>query len=198
MTDNRIPPWVKYCYTLMVVIVVPVYWTHLGPGNFLWFSDIALLVLVPALWREQRLLASMMAVSVLLLELSWLADFLSGGHLTQIAAYMFTDELVWYLRLLSGVFHIALPPVLLLLLYRLGYDSRALPAQILLCLVVLPATYWLTGPEANINWVYGPPGFETGLSPPVYLALLFGVFVVGVYMPSHWILKRLFPPGNQG
>ncbi len=198
MIYQRIPLWVKISYTLMVATILPVYWHHLGPGNFLWFSDIALIALVPALWLEQRLLASMMALSVLLLELSWLVDFLSGGNLTQIAAYMFTDDLVWYIRLLSGVFHLALPPVLLLLLYKLGYDRRALPAQALLCMVVVPLSYWLTGPEANVNWVYGPPGMDLTLPRPVYLALLITGFIVVVYLPSHWLFRRLFPLREKG
>jgi hypothetical protein len=36
----------------------------------LWFSDVALLVTVPALWIESRLLASMMALAVILPELA--------------------------------------------------------------------------------------------------------------------------------
>ncbi len=47
-------------------MLVPVYWLHHGPANFLWACDIALLVTVAALWRASRLLASMMAVAVLL------------------------------------------------------------------------------------------------------------------------------------
>src|SRR5262249_40872039 len=43
--------------------------------NFLWFSDIALLVTMPALWLESPLLASMMAVAVTLPELAWNLDF---------------------------------------------------------------------------------------------------------------------------
>ena len=56
-----IPLWLKITYTLFVSSVVPVYWRRYGPANFLWFSDIALLVTVPALWLESPLLASMMA-----------------------------------------------------------------------------------------------------------------------------------------
>jgi hypothetical protein len=57
-----IPLWLKLAYTVFVAIIVPVYAKKWGWGNFLWFSDIALLLMVPALWTESRLLVSMMAV----------------------------------------------------------------------------------------------------------------------------------------
>ena len=57
------------------MVLVPVYWAQRGPANFLWASDIALLVTVGALWRESRFLSSMMAVAVLLPELGWNVDF---------------------------------------------------------------------------------------------------------------------------
>ena len=67
--------WIKLPYTLFVCVLVPVYWVERGPANFLWISDIALLVSVPALWMENRFLTSMMAVGVLLPELAWNLDF---------------------------------------------------------------------------------------------------------------------------
>ena len=65
------------------MIVMPVYWLEYGPANFLWASDIALLVTTVALWQENRFLISMMAVGVLLPELFWNIDFfarlIAGG-----------------------------------------------------------------------------------------------------------------------
>src|SRR5439155_6555896 len=58
----------KIGYTLFVCVVVPIYWRQYGPANFLWFSDIALLAMVPALWLENALLASTMAVSIIFLR----------------------------------------------------------------------------------------------------------------------------------
>jgi len=51
-----IPLGLKVIYTLYVCVLVPIYWRQYGPANFLWFSDIALLALVPALWLENALL----------------------------------------------------------------------------------------------------------------------------------------------
>ncbi|MFC0446118.1 hypothetical protein ACFOD1_00555 [Pseudidiomarina halophila] len=191
---QRIPLWLKVAYTLMVAVIIPVYWHTLGPTNFLWFSDIALILMVPALWWENRLLASTMAVAVLLLELSWIADFLSGAQLTQVALYMFTDENHWFVRMLSGIFHLALPPVILLMLIKYGYDKRAYPLQILIALIIVPLTYLITEPEKNINWVYGLAEQRTDLPPLVYLSLLLAGFILLIYTPSHFFFKRFFPP----
>jgi hypothetical protein len=195
MMDNktRIPLWLKWTYSLMVLIIVPVYWHDLGPANFLWFSDIALIVMVPALWLESRFLASTMAVGVLLLELMWVMDFIAGGNLTQVAAYMFSSETDWHIRILSGTFHLLLPPILLLMLLRYGYDRRALPAQIALAVIVVPVTYLVTDPSENINWVYGPAQRQDWIPPLWYLVLLLFTFVFLVYLPSHWVFKRFFP-----
>src|SRR5881394_611002 len=67
--------WLKIGYTLFVCVLVPIYWRRYGPANFLWFSDIALLAMVPALWLENALLASTMAVSVIFREGIWNIDF---------------------------------------------------------------------------------------------------------------------------
>lgn len=40
---SAIPRWVKATHTGFVAVLIPTYWRHYGPGNFLWFSDVALL-----------------------------------------------------------------------------------------------------------------------------------------------------------
>src|SRR5204863_3069824 len=65
----------KIGYTLFVCVLVPIYWRQYGPANFLWFSDIALLAMVPALWLENALIASTMAVSIIFFEAIWNIDF---------------------------------------------------------------------------------------------------------------------------
>ena len=66
-------------FTVLVAIVVPVYLVKYGPANFLWFSDIGLLGICAALWLEQRLLGSMMALAILLPETLWLISFVTGA-----------------------------------------------------------------------------------------------------------------------
>jgi len=190
--DTKIPLRLKIGYTLLVLVIVPVYWRDLGVTNFLWFSDIALIVLVPALWLESRVLASTMAVAVFLLESLWILDFASGGNLVQIAAYMFDPQEPTHIRILSGVFHFALPLVMFFMLWLLGYARKALPLQITIAAVVLLLTYLITDPEDNINWVFGPAEPQSLLPPLVYLVLLFILLTVCVYIPSHLIFRRLF------
>lgn len=190
--QRKIPLWLKISYTLMVLVIIPVYWRDLGPANFLWFSDIALFSLVAAVWLESRLINSTMAVAVLVLESVWVLDFFTGANLIQISAYMFNPETEMHIRILSGLFHISLPPLLLYLLVRLGYDERALLLQIIIALMVLPVTYLLTKPEDNINWVYGPAGPQELLPNALYLALLAAVLILLLYIPSHLLFKRFF------
>ena len=70
-----IPLYLKIAYTIFVAATVVVYARNYKLQNFLWFSDIALITMVPALWLESSLLASMMAVGVLLPELYWNIGF---------------------------------------------------------------------------------------------------------------------------
>jgi len=187
--------WGKALYTLFLCVLVPVYWTHWGPKNFLWFSDIALLVTGAALWLENPMLASMMALAIALPELAWNADFfgrlLTGRQIFGLSGYMFDPRKPLYLRALS-LFHIVLPVVLVWMVSRLGYDRRAWALQTVLALIVLPVTYWLTEPAENINWVYGPGSKpQTWMRPLAYLVLLMIFFPLVVYLPTHLLLRRL-------
>jgi len=123
-----IPLGLKIGYTLFVCALVPLYWRQYGPANFLWFSNIALLALVPALWLENALIASMMAVAVVFFEAIWNVDFfvhlLTGKSSVGLSAYMFDPKIPWFTRTLS-CFHIVLPLLLLWIVHRLGYDRQA-------------------------------------------------------------------------
>jgi hypothetical protein len=190
---NSVPLWLKVIYTAFLCILVPAYWSYYGPTNFLWFSDIALLLTLPAVWWESRFLASMQAVSVVLLELLWNVEFvlelIFGVHITGMSAYMFDPEILLYMRGLS-LFHMPLPFLLIWLVWRLGYDRRAVLAQTVLAWVVLLVCYFLTDPADNINWVFGP-GEEpqTRLPSGLYLALVMLFFPICVYLPTHLLLR---------
>src|SRR5260370_15456500 len=120
-----IPLGLKIGFTLFVCALVPIYWRQYGPANFLWFSDIALLALVPALWLENALIVSMMAVAVVFFEAIWNVDFfarlLTGKSSMGLSAYMFDPKIPWFTRTLS-CFQIVLPLLLLAIAHRLGYD----------------------------------------------------------------------------
>lgn len=196
LTSPAFPLWVKVPYTLFVAVLIPVYWVKYGPQNFLWFSDYALFGSLVALWAGSRLIASMMAVAVLVPEVVWNVSFLGrlvlGVELFGLAGYMFDQELPLYLRGLS-LFHVILPPLLVWMVWRLGYDRRALAAQTGVMLIVLPATYLLTDPQKNINWVFGPgSSVQEWLHPLVYLAIVMLLYFVVFYMPAHLLLKWMF------
>jgi hypothetical protein len=186
------PLWVTLPYTLLAIVIVPVYWVEYGPGNFLWFSDIALFTVLVSLWTGNRLLYSMMAVGVLPLELVWTTDILALGQMIGLAAYMFDEQYPLWLRALS-MFHVPLLLIIVWMLVRQGYDARAYRFQTLLAWLVLPLTWWLTDPQENINWVHGF-GPETAeiLPPMLYLLLYMALLPILVYLPMHLLLKRLF------
>jgi hypothetical protein len=192
-----IPFSVKLFYTLFVCVLVPVYWRHYGLANFLWFSDLALLIGLAATWLESPLLASMQAVSVVLLELVWTIDFLvrllTGKQTIGIAAYMFKSDKPPFVRGLS-LFHLVLPFFLLRIVYVLGYDPRALIMQSFFFWTVVLVCYFFTKPSDNINWVFGigvQP--QKKISSTLYLALLLLAVPICIYLPTHFFLGAFMP-----
>lgn len=193
---GEIAPAIKIAYTAVALLVAVVYLLHYDPSNFLWFSDIALLVTAVALWLENPLLVSTMAVGVLLPELFWNVGFftrlLTGFHLSGLTDYMFDPERPLFLRGLS-LFHVIVPAVLVYALFKLGYDPRALWAQTALAWLVLPLSYRLAPPSENVNWVRGLSNKPQQRLPSlVYLALVMIAFPVLVYAPTHFILQAFF------
>jgi hypothetical protein len=201
-TETCLPLALKIAYTAFIVILVPTYWRSWGPANFLWFCDVAVLVTLPALWLESSLLASMQAVGIVLLQALWIADFLyrlaTGRHLTGISEYMFDPDQPLFTRGLS-LFHGWLPFLLLWLVWRLGYDPRALVAQTLLACVVLVLSYLAvadpSGPAGNVNKVFGPHDKQpqTFTSPARWLMFLMVFYPVCIYLPTHLLLLWLMP-----
>ena len=192
-----IPLWIKLSYTAFVAVTVAVYTFKYPLWNFLWFSDIALIATVPALWVESSLLASMMLVGVLLPELAWNATFagrlLTGKRLFGLSDYMFDPAKPLYVRAIS-LFHVFLPILLLWMVARLGYDSDALVGQTLLAWIVLPLTYRLADSKVeNVNWVFGWTAQPQKSMPPLaYLGLVMIGFPLLIYLPTHLLLQRLF------
>ncbi len=189
------PRPLKIAHTVYAAAIVPVYWRCYGPGNFLWFSDVALFGFVPALWREDRRLISTLAIWTLLPEAVWNVGYFTrlftGRELFGLSHYMFDPEKPYWLRALS-LFHVWLPCLLVWSVGRLGYDRNALRTAIPAGEVALAASYALTRPEENVNWVYGP-GEKPQKKVPrtVYLCAAMLFFPVCVWWPAHQILKRL-------
>jgi hypothetical protein len=191
---SKIPASVKITHTAFVSVLIPAYWGHYGARNFLWFSDVALIGMVPALWLEQRRIASMLAVTVLLSEIPWHVGFftrlLTGRELIGLSHYMFDASKSRFIRGLS-LFHLWLPPLILWTVRRLGYDQRAFPIQVLAGEAVLAASYALAPAEENINWVYGVGERpQTKVPRGVYLCAVMIAFPLCVWWPAHRLLRK--------
>lgn len=190
--DPLVPLWLKIAVTAFVAVLVPIYWRWWGVRNFLWFSDLVLFATLPALWLESGFVASAAAIAVLLPEVVWNVGYfgrlLTGRYMGSLAAYMFDARKPRYVRALS-LFHVWLPPLLVWLVYALGYDQRALVATTLFAWVVLPLTWLVTDRgEESVNWVYGPPRIPE----LAYLGLVMLAFPLLVYLPTHILLRALF------
>jgi hypothetical protein len=188
----------KLGYTVFVVLVVAIWRRHYGWRNLLWFSDIALIGAVPALWLESAEITSVLAVAVLLPELLWNVDFglrlLLRRRITGLTDYMFEPERPRLLRVLSALFHVPLPFLLAWMLAEYGYDaSVGLSGAVLLAAIVLPWSRAVSTPERNINWTYGLGAARTRLSGGVYMTLLFAGFVLAVFLPTHYFLRAVAP-----
>jgi hypothetical protein len=195
-TMQDVPGWLKYTYGALVVGLVPVYVLHHGVANFLWFSNIALLATLVGIWRQSRLLISMMAVGVLLPEVGWnlllFGRLLFGWQGFGALDYMFDERIALWVRLLS-LYHVPLPGLLFWLMWRDGYDPRALRFQILLAWVVLPVSYAVSTPWQNINLVYGPLDADglPMLAPPIALFVVMVVLPTLIYWPTHALLRQI-------
>lgn len=205
-TSNRIPLLVKILYTTFVAVLVPYYWHAYGPTNFLYFCDTALLLTVVAIWRENALLASACAVGILIPQAVWVVDFLGGlvgAAPIGMTAYMFSSKLSLFTRGLS-FFHFWLPFVLVWLVWKLGYDKRALPLWTILAWGLMLVGYFLLpAPPApggdpnipvNVNYVFGLSDDkpQAWMPPLTWLALMLTGLPALVYFPTHLLLKKLF------
>ncbi len=203
---RRIPLAVKLLYTAFVAVMVPYYLRCYGPTNFLYYCDVAVLMTLVAVWREDSLWASMPAVGILIPQEVWMVDFLGGLfglHVLGMTAYMFQSTIPLFTRGIS-LFHFWLPLFLVWLVWRLGYDRRAFWAWTGLAWALMLVCYFLMpAPPApadnpnlpvNINYVYGlsDNGPQTWMPPLVYLGVLMVGLPVCVFLPTHLVLGRIF------
>lgn len=202
--DSRIPLALKVVYTLFMAVLIPVYWTNYGPANFFYFCDVALILTLVGIWREDRLLISMCAVGILAPQLLWLLDYaahFAGLSVTGMTGYMFDQTKSLFLRGLS-LFHGWLPLLLIYLVACLGYDRRALKWWTLLAWGLIVVCYFLLpGPRpdpgnaaVNINYVHGfsDTAAQTWMHPLLWLAAMAVVMPVALFIPTHWVLQRYF------
>jgi hypothetical protein len=208
---SKIPLTVKLAITVFLAVLVPVYLRTYGPTNFLWFCDAALILTAVGMWLENSLLISMCAVGILLQQLLWIVDFsinLMGFHFLNLTGYMFDRHLSLFTRGLS-LFHGWLPLLLVWLLFRLGYDKRALFAWSVVSAGLVLICYLFTPPAGthpsnsntpiNINYVYGfnDEQPQHWMNQNLYVILLLAGLCVVCFLPTHLILCKLFGPTQE-
>ena len=87
-----------------------------------------------------------------------------------------------------------MPFILLWSLRRLGYDRRGFALQAAIALPLVIASRFVT-PDENLNFAQTAPFFHRQLgSAPVHLAITYLAVVLGVYLPTHLVFARLYPP----
>ena len=197
MIHRKISCYIKWVFTVFMALFIPGYWIGYGPLNFLWFSDIILILAFFAMLFESRFLASMAAVGGFISLSLWNIDFfftlfayLFDIKLASLTAYMFNRELPIWLRTLS-LFHVALPFFLLWLIYRLGYHKWAWVFQILFFWIVIPITWFVTDPSKNINGVFSYKIYKWLNIEATFFLIIEFVVVAIVIVVSHLFFKTL-------
>jgi len=198
-----VPLWLKLAYTLFLAALVPIYWREYGPSVFLWFCDISLFLVLISLWFELPLPASMAALLVLP-DVGWIVDLVArllfGVSIGGFASYMFDSYWPLYVRLVS-LFHLWLPVLLIWLIWRLGYDRKAILAQSILAWIVLACCYCFTSPQDNINWIFRPAREDRPMEHPLlYFWAVMALLPVAGFGAMHLLFRWLFksPHGEAG
>jgi hypothetical protein len=200
---NRIPLWIKVVLTSFMAVLIPVYTYRWGPSNFLWFCDVALIVTLIGVWRESPRLISMQAVAIVLPQMLWISDFVgrivAGVHINGSTAYMFNAENDLFARFLS-LFHFWMPLLLIYLVWRVGFDRKAIRYQVVLCwavlitcFLVLPHPAVVEGAE-NVNKIWGwSDPYQTVMSKELWLGCVMLIYPIAIYLPSHFLFRWLAP-----
>jgi hypothetical protein len=191
MAAMRLPLWLKIGWTVWLLVWAPLYWRQYGAQNFLYFCDIGNILIGVGLWLESALIVSWVGCGVLLFQSLYTIDLLStlltGHHLIGGTEYMFDPHLSLAVRLLS-LFHVVTPPLVLWLIYRLGYDPRGWKLQSVMTWIVVPVNYFWR-PEQNVNWARGLFYREQHVVPgAVYLLVYLLVVTFLAYWPTHRLL----------
>jgi hypothetical protein len=197
--EAKLPVWLRWAALLWLAIWIPVYWRTWGAANFLHLCDIAVILTCIGLWFNSALLISSQAVASLLADAAWTIVAGSKLFLTRplVAGTetFFDPHYALWIRLLS-LYHVAMVPLLLWAVYRLGYDRRGWLLQSVIALPVFVASRFTSAAD-NINFAFIDPFFHKQIGPPpvhLILSWLFMVFVA--YLPIHVLLKHIFRPAQ--
>jgi hypothetical protein len=194
---HKIPDWLRWMSLLWLIFWFAAYWRAWGPANFLHLCDVAVILSCIGIWDRNPLLISSQAVSSVVIDLVWSFDvaarILLGRHAIGGTEYLFDSTYPLWVRTLS-LFHIVMPVILIWSLSRLGYNRRGWKLQAAIALPILIASRFFT-PKDNLNFAVADPFFRRSLGPaPVHIAITYLALVLAIYLPTHLLLVRLFPP----
>lgn len=199
--QQKFPLTLRWAALLWLILWFVVYWRTWGAANFIHLCDIAVILTCIGLWTNNSLLLSSQAVSSLFIDITWSFDagyrYFFGRQLIGGTDYLFDLRFPLWIRLLS-LFHVILPILLLWALHRRGYDRRGWALQSAIVLLAFVAARF-TSPDENINFAFREPFHHHAWSPAalhVGLSVLFMCIVV--YLPTHLLLQRMFPPPRNG
>jgi hypothetical protein len=191
------PLTLKLAWLAFVAVLLPVSVQQYGWLNLLWFSNLALLAGLAAMWLENARLASIIAVAVLVPEVGWIIGYISGllrdgNPWLGATAYMFDATIPLWVRGLA-LYHILLPWLVLWMVWRLGYDRKAFRLWLLPGYAVLGLCWLLTDSERNVNWAWGPLEPTAGIALRAGWLLLLTACSTLVWWLTHFALARLMP-----
>ncbi|HXX20479.1 MAG TPA: hypothetical protein VEJ46_13830 [Candidatus Acidoferrum sp.] len=178
----------------------PTYWRTWGGANFVHMCDVAVILTCIGMWTNSALLISSQAVGALIVDAAWALDAfwilvvhhpLIGGN-----EYLLDDHYAVWIRLLT-LFHLVMPGLLLWGVYRFGYDRRGWLLQCAIALPVFIAARF-TPPTKNIDFAFADPFFRRAWGPaPTHVLVIWLFMVLVVYLPTHLLLRRVFPPPKE-
>jgi hypothetical protein len=193
--STELHPFLRWGVLLWLVVWLPVNLHAWGWQNMLHLCDVGAVIACLGIYKQIPILFSSQAVASLLVGVLWSLDIgwrlVTGQHLFGGTEYMWDARYALWIRLLS-TFHVWLPLVLLWVIRKLGYDSRALALQSTITAVLLIFSRFLS-PALNMNYAFWDPLFHRVWGPaPLHLAVIFAGAVVLLYWPTHVLLGRMF------
>ncbi|HEY6124584.1 MAG TPA: hypothetical protein VIV63_08025 [Steroidobacteraceae bacterium] len=177
-----------------------------GVHSLLYFCNVALFLGTIGICLERALPVAMAAVGVVMIQLLWSVDLaLTAAEVSPVrmTAFMLNDNLPVFKKVLA-LFHAWLPFVLIFAMSRLGYDPRALVSWTVVTWALLLVSYlFLPRPPAppddptlsvNINFVFGlnMAGPQQRMPELAWLGAMMLALPLLVFLPSHFVFKRLF------
>jgi hypothetical protein len=199
---QKIPLWFKVIGTLLCGAILLFNAITYTLVDLLWFCDVAMILVIMGLWRENSLQLSLATLASIGPQFAWQLDYfyqlMSGKSLFGFTDYMFAENNP-VINYIVSLFHVWMPVILIYSLYFVRYDQRALKIQSGLSLLLILLSYGLTsdmfGPAGNLNQVYGPSANapQTWMHPGLWLLVIWIYTIVIIYVPTHLITARVFP-----